>query len=108
MGILWGEHQKPTNGICFITCLDAFAFVCSVYACTYVWVRGCAVGVHFYLDLNVVEYRRIMLRLLRNELIGQYTCVRWGSTHSEFPPIGARWYIIKETWKIRNGIINKK
>ena len=28
------------------------------------------------------------LRLLSNELIGQYTCVRWGSTHSEFFPIG--------------------
>ena len=27
-----------------------------------------------------------ILRLLSNELIGQYTCVRWGSTHSEdFP-----------------------
>ena len=25
-----------------------------------------------------------ILRLLSNELIGQYTCVRWGSTHSEF------------------------
>ena len=29
-----------------------------------------------------------ILRLLSNELIGQYTCVRWGSTHSEFFPIG--------------------
>ena len=29
-----------------------------------------------------------ILRLLSNELIGQYTCVRWGSTHSEFVPIG--------------------
>ena len=29
-----------------------------------------------------------ILRLLSNELIGQYTCVRWGSTHSEFSPIG--------------------
>ena len=29
-----------------------------------------------------------ILRLLSNELIGQYICVRWGSTHSEFFPIG--------------------
>ena len=29
-----------------------------------------------------------ILRLLSNELIGQYTCARWGSTHSEFFPIG--------------------
>ena len=29
-----------------------------------------------------------ILRLLNSELIGQYTCVRWGSTHSEFSPIG--------------------
>ena len=28
-----------------------------------------------------------ILRLLSNELIGQYN-VRWGSTHSEFPPLG--------------------
>ena len=31
-----------------------------------------------------------ILRLLSNELIGQYICVRWGSTHSEFFPIGNR------------------
>ena len=29
-----------------------------------------------------------ILRLLSNELIGQNTCVRWGSTHSEFSPLG--------------------
>ena len=29
-----------------------------------------------------------ILRLLSNELIGQYICVRWGSTHSEIFPIG--------------------
>ena len=29
-----------------------------------------------------------ILRLLSNELIGQYICVRWGSTHSEFYPLG--------------------
>ena len=29
-----------------------------------------------------------ILRLLSNELIGQYICVRWGSTHSECFPIG--------------------
>ena len=29
-----------------------------------------------------------MLRLLSNELIGQYICVRWVSTHSEFFLIG--------------------
>ena len=31
---------------------------------------------------------KYILRLLSNELIGQYTCVRWGSTHSDFFPIG--------------------
>ena len=29
-----------------------------------------------------------ILRLLSNELFGQYICVSWGSTHSEFFPIG--------------------
>ena len=29
-----------------------------------------------------------MFRLLSNELIGQYACVRWGSTHSELFQIG--------------------
>ena len=51
------QHQKPTNGICFITCLDAVAFVCRcVYVCACVWVRGCAIYVHFQLHLNDVEY----------------------------------------------------
>ena len=33
-----------------------------------------------------MEYRRLILRLLSNGLIGQYrpTCVRSGSNHSEF------------------------
>ena len=38
-----------------------------------------------------------ILRLISNELIGQYTRVRWGSTHTEFPPWEwgeARGYII--------------
>ena len=43
-----------------------------------------------------------ILRLLSNELIGQYTCVRWGSTHSDFFPIGkwseARGYIVTLTF----------
>ena len=34
------------------------------------------------------EVPTYILRLLSNELIGQYICVRWGSTHSEFFPIG--------------------
>ena len=41
--------------------------------------------------VNKLESRGVptyILRLLSNELIGQYTCVRWGSTHSEFFPIG--------------------
>ena len=29
-----------------------------------------------------------IFRLLSNELNGQYTCVRWRSTHAEFSPIG--------------------
>ena len=29
-----------------------------------------------------------MLRVLTNELIGQHTCVRWGSIHSQLFPIG--------------------
>ena len=60
MSLLWGQHQKTTNGICFITCLDAVAFVCRyVYVCAYVWVRGCAIYVHFQLHLNDVKYRSI-------------------------------------------------
>ena len=43
-----------------------------------------------------------ILRLLSNELIGQYTCVRWGSTHSDMFPhwewSEARWYIITLTF----------
>ena len=31
---------------------------------------------------------KYILRLLSNELIGQYRCVRWGSTYSDFPPLG--------------------
>ena len=31
---------------------------------------------------------KYILKLLSNELIGQYTCVRWGSTHSDVFPIG--------------------
>ena len=43
-----------------------------------------------------------ILRLLSNELIGQYACVRWGSIHSDFFPhwewSEARGYIITLTF----------
>ena len=45
---------------------------------------------------------KYILRLLSNELIGQYTCVRWGSTHSDFFPIGngVHPYLLMFTWTI--------
>ena len=42
----------------------------------------------FLLKLQSRGVQTYILRLLSNELIGQYACVRWGSTHSDFFPIG--------------------
>ena len=47
MSLLLEEHQKPTNGICSITCLHAFVCRCvrlhvCMCACVCAWVCGCA------------------------------------------------------------------
>ena len=35
-----------------------------------------------------VNRRKLLLKLLSNSLDSRYTCVRWGSTHSDFSQLG--------------------